>query len=198
MARDSLFGESIVWTGKPAVLRTPPMYRALAGASASMALVTLLFALVVALALHANVNGMIMFAAWCALLAVGAWRLPLVWQSRVEYIVTDKHVIWRRGRLRRTIDRDAISYALIRWIAPDVGDLVLVRAVPTGALRRTLTLALSDVEAPDRLWAIVRGVEPTPRSATAIVRSRSGSTTGERVFWSAIPARAAWTVPSRA
>ena len=59
MARDSLFGESIVWTGKPAVLRTPPVYRALAGAAASMALVTLLFALVVALALHANVNGMI-------------------------------------------------------------------------------------------------------------------------------------------
>jgi len=143
MARDSLFGESIVWTGKPAVLRTPPVYRALAGAAAAMSVVTLLFALVVALALHANVNGMIMFAAWCAVLAVGAWRLPIVWQSRVEYIVTDKHVIWRRGPLRRTIDRKGISYARIHWLAPNVGDLVLVRAVPTGALRRRLMLKLS-------------------------------------------------------
>ncbi len=193
MARDSLFGESIVWTGKPTVLRTPPVYRALAAASASMSVVTLLFALVVALALHANVNGMIMFAAWCAVLAVGAWRLPLVWQSRVEYIVTDKHVIWRRGPLRRTIDRKGISYARIHWIAPNVGDLVLVRAVPTGALRRTLTLVLPGVEAPDRLWAVVRGVEPTLPLGDGDRPLAQRLDEGELVLWSAIPAQAEWT-----
>lgn len=193
MARDSLFGESIVWTGKPAVLRTPPVYRAVAGAAATMSLITLLFALVVALALHANVNGMIMFAAWCSLLALGAWRLPLVWQSRVEYIVTDKHVIWRRGPLRRTIDRKGISYARIHWIAPNVGDLVLVRAVPTGALRRTLTLVLSGVEAPDRLWAVVRGVEPTLPLGDGDRPLAQRLDAGELVLWSAIPAQAEWT-----
>jgi hypothetical protein len=193
MARDSLFGESIVWTGKPAVLRTPPVYRALAAAAASLSLVTLLFALVVALALHVNVGGMIIFAAWCALVATGAWRLPLVWQSRVEYIVTDKHVIWRRGPLRRTIDRNAISYARIHWIAPNVGDLVLVRAVPTGALRRTLTLVLQGVEAPDRLWAVVRGVEPTLPLGDGDRPLAQRLDEGERVLWSAIPAQASWT-----
>ncbi|HEX4516307.1 MAG TPA: hypothetical protein VH054_22320 [Polyangiaceae bacterium] len=193
MARDSLFGESIVWTGKPTVLRTPPVYRALAGAAGSMSVVSLLFALVVALALHANVNGMIMFAAWCAVLAVGAWRLPLVWQSRVEYIVTDKHVIWRRGPLRRTIDRKGISYARIHWIAPNVGDLVLVRAVPTGALRRTLTLVLPGVEAPDRLWAVVRGVEPTLTLGDGDRPLAQRLDEGELVLWTAIPAQAEWT-----
>ena len=54
-------------------------------------------------------------------------------RASVRYIVTEKHVIWQRGRLRRSIDRDAISYAIIRWSSPGIGDLVLERAVPTGA-----------------------------------------------------------------
>src|SRR6185295_17379057 len=98
--------------------------------------------LVVSVGLHVPVGSMVFFSAWCATLALGAWRLPLVWRARVEYILTDKHVIWRRGPLRRSIDRGAISYARIRWNErmSGVGDLVLVRAVPTGALRRTLAL----------------------------------------------------------
>src|SRR5258706_11227751 len=99
MARDSLYNESIVWTGKPAVLRTPPVYRVLALSAAALSVVTLLFATVAALALRAPVGGMLFFSAWCGVVAVGAWRLPIVWQSRIEYIVTDKHVIWRRGPL---------------------------------------------------------------------------------------------------
>src|SRR5690349_21128611 len=124
-ARDSLFNESIVWSGKPAVLRTPAVYRVIAGSAGALALVTLLFAIVVSVALRAPVGGMLFFSAWCAFVAASAWRLPLVWQSRVEYLVTDKHVILRRGPLRRTIERHAISYARIHWIAPNVGDLVL-------------------------------------------------------------------------
>jgi hypothetical protein len=193
MARDSLFGESIVWTGKPAVLRTPPIYRALAASAAGLSVVSLLFATVASLALHARVGGMITFAAWCAVVALGAWRLPLVWQSRVEYIVTDKHVIWRRGPLRRTIDRHAISYARIHWIAPNVGDLVLVRAVPTGALRRTLTLVLQGVDEPDRLWAVVRGVAPTLPLGDGDRPLTQRLDEGERVLWSAIPTQAPWS-----
>ena len=194
MARDSLFGESIVWTGKPAVLRTPPIYRVLAASAGALSLVTLIFAIVAAVAIGAHVGGMITFAAWCALVAAGAWRLPIVWQSRVEYIVTEKHVIWRRGPLRRTIDRQAISYARIHWIAPNVGDLVLVRAVPTGALRRTLTLVLSGVEAPDRLWAVVRGVAPTLPLGDGDRPLAQRLDEGECVLWSAIPAQASWSV----
>lgn len=204
VARDSLFNESIVWTGKPAVLRTPPLYRVLAASAGALALVTVLFAIVSALALGVHVGGMLAFAAWCGFVAIAAWRLPLVWQSRVEYIITDKHVIWRRGPLRRTIDRNAISYARIHWLAAEthatengrsgVGNLVLVRAVPTGALRRTLTLTLQGVEAPDRLWAVVRGVEPTLTLGDGDRPLAQRLDAGERVLWSAMPARAAWSV----
>ncbi|HEY1960071.1 MAG TPA: hypothetical protein VGH28_30890 [Polyangiaceae bacterium] len=193
MARDSLFNESIVWTGKPAVLRTPPGYRAVAATAGAVSVVTLLFAAVASLALGAHVGGMVAFAGWSAFVGVSAWRLPLLWQSRLEYIVTDKHVICRRGPIRRTIDRDAISYARIHWIAPNVGDLVLVRAVPTGALRRTLTLSLQGVDAPDRLWAVVRGVAPPLPLGDGDRPLAQRLDEGERVLWSAMPARAAWS-----
>jgi hypothetical protein len=194
VARDSLFNESIVWTGKPAVLRTPPLYRVLAASAGVLSLTSVLFAIVCALALSARVGGMLVFAAWCGIVAIAAWRLPIVWQSRVEYIVTDKHVIWRRGPLRRTIDRNAITYARIHWVSEGVGDLVLVRAVPTGALRRTLTLVLQGVEAPDRLWAVVRGVEPTLTLGDGDRPLAQRLDAGERVLWSAMPTRAPWSI----
>jgi hypothetical protein len=104
-------------------------------------------------------------------------------------VVTEKHVMWKRGRIRRTIDRGAISYARIHWhpSIPGLGDLELVRAVPTGALRRRLSLLLPGVMGPDRLWAIVRGV---PASGGAGDGSRPLSQRlddGERVLWSARP-----------
>jgi hypothetical protein len=144
--------------------------------------------------LGVHTGGMIAFAAWCATLALGAWRLPLVWRSGVEYLVTERHVISRRGKFRRTIDRSAISYARIRWSARErgVGDLVLVRAVPTGALRRTLSLGLADVEAPDRLWAIVRGVEPSATLGDGERPLAQRLDAGERVVWSAIPLASLW------
>ncbi len=196
MARDSLYGEKVLWSGRPEALRTPPVYRAIAFAAAGMAVVSLLFALVLARALGADAGGMLVFAAWCATLAVGAWRLPLVWQSRLEYLVTERHVIWRRGRLRRSIDRGTISYARIRWDerAPGVGDLVLVRAVPTGALRRTLSLSLGAVRAPDMLWALVRGVAPSAPQGDGDRPLAQRLDEGERVLWSAIPMSSPWTL----
>src|SRR5512140_3123313 len=107
MARDSLFGEQIIWSGRPKVVRVPLFYRLAAACLAIVALSTLCFAAVLGRSLHVHVGGMVAFSGWCATLALGAWRLPLVWRSGVEYLVTDKHVIWRRGRIRRMIDRDA-------------------------------------------------------------------------------------------
>jgi hypothetical protein len=196
MARDSLFGEEILWSGRPRVLRTPPIARVVSIVAAVASVITLGYAIVVAKALAIPVGGMIAFAAWCAAIGVGAWRIPIWWQSQLEYIVTDKHVIWRRGRLRRTIDKGAISYALIRWDprTPSVGDLVLVRAVPTGALRRTLSLTLNGVTAPDRLWAIVRGVVPSAPLGDGERPLAQRLDDGERVLWSAIPMSSTWTV----
>jgi hypothetical protein len=196
MARDSLFGETIRWSGRPKVATVPQMYKLIAIVAAVMSLVTLCFALVVSMGLHAPVGSMVFFAGWCSTIALGAWRLPLIFRAGVEYIVTDKHVIWRRGPLRRSIERGAISYARIRWNEriSGVGDLQLVRAVPTGALRRTLSLTLADVEAPDRLWAVVRGVEPSAPLGDGDRPLAQRLDDGERVLWTAIPLASPWSV----
>ena len=62
-----------------------------------------------------------------------------------------------------------------------------MRAVPTGALRRTLTLTLHDVEAPDRLWAIIRGVEPSAPLGSGERPLAQRLDEGERVLWSGAP-----------
>lgn len=195
MARDSLFGERILWTGRPVHLRTPAAFRVAAAVAAAISVSALAFAVVVGRGLHAPVGGLVSFSLWCALVAVGAWRLPLVWLSRVEYFITDKHVIWRRGRLRRTIDRATISYAHVRWdpADPSVGDLVLVRAVPTGALRRTLRLTLAAVRAPDRVWALVRGVSASAALGDGARPLGQRLDDGERVVWTARPLSSPWT-----
>jgi hypothetical protein len=196
MARDSLFNEQIIWSGRAKTVHVPLHYRLGAVALLVTAASTLCFAAVLSRALHVHVGGMVAFSGWCASLALAAWRLPLIWRSGVEYLVTDKHVIWRRGRIRRVIDRDAVSYALIRWSRTDstCGDLVLVRAVPTGALRRTLSLTLSDVEAPDRVWSIVRGVAPGASLGDGSRALAQRLDDGERVVWTAVPMASPWTV----
>lgn len=195
MARDSLFGETILWSGKAKAVSVPLLNKVSAVVAAIVSFITLSYAIVFALALRVPVGGMVAFAAWCALLAVGAWRVPLWWRSKLEFIVTDQHVIWRRGRLRRSIEIKSISYALIRWNKgdPSIGDLVLTRAVPTGALRRTLSLTLPDVMAPDRLWAIVRGVTPSAPLGDGERPLAQRLDEGERVLWSAIPLASSWT-----
>jgi hypothetical protein len=193
--RDSLYGEEIVWSGRPKVLSVPVLFKVVATVSATMAAVSLAFAPVVASGLGQAVSGLMLFSAWCATVAVAAWRLPLWFRAEARYAVTEKHVIWQRGRLRRSMDRSAISYAVIRWSprVPGVGDLVLVRAVPTGALRRTLSVTLADVEAPDRLWALVRGLTPSAPLGDGTRPLAQRLDDGERVLWSAFPRASRWT-----
>jgi hypothetical protein len=196
VARDSLFGERIIWTGRPKVTSVPHANKVVAAFAVAVSVIALCFAIVVSTALHVPVGGMVAFAGWSATIALFAWRFPIMWRSRVEYIVTDAHVIWRRGPIRRSIERKAISYALIRWNerAPHVGDLVVVRAVPTGALRRTLRLTLADVEAPDRLWAIVRGVSPGAPLGDGDRPLGQRLDEGERVLWTAMPMASPWSL----
>jgi len=196
MSRDSLFGETILWSGGPGRATISPVGRLVMGVGGGLSLVSLAFAVVLSTALHFAASGLIVFAGWCAALALLAYTAPRVWRSGVEYVVTDRHVIWRRGPIRRSIDRDSVSYALIRWSAsePGVGDLVLVRAVPTGALRRTLRLTLSDVTAPDRVWAIVRGVAPSASLGDGERPLPQRLDEEERVLWSGTPLLAPWTL----
>lgn len=195
MARDSLFGEEVLWSGRPTSPTTPRRYRLASGLAAAVALVCVAFAAAVATALERVPAGLLFAAFSMATVALGAWRIPKWFRAEVEYIVTTRHVIWRRGRLRRSIARDDISYAVIRWSAASrgVGDIELVRAVPTGALARTLRLRLTDVDAPDRLWALVRGVEPSGPLGSRERPLAQRLDRGERVLWSERPSRPRWS-----
>lgn len=194
MGRDSFFGDRVVWTGKPKRLQLPPLYRWGAIAFGVIALTTTLSALVVSTALHEPAGGLLLFAAWMATLSLASWRLPLWWRSEQEYVITEKHIIVRRGPYRRFMERHEISFARIHWDNKEtgIGDLELVRAVPTGALRRRIALTLSGIAAPDRVWAFVRGVTPAAPAGDGHRLLAQRLDEGERVLWSSHPA-AHWT-----
>ncbi len=195
MTRDSLFGESVIWSGGPTEVRTPTGLRVTAGLLLLVAVVSLLFAVTQVYALAASPAPSLLYAAWCTALGVLCLVLPKWWLSQVKYVVTQNHVIWQRGPFRRSIERRSISFARIFWSRhhPGVGSLQLVRAVPTGALRRRLTMQLPGLLAPDRVWAIIRGAEdvaPIGRSSRPLTQRLDH---GERVLWAARPA-SSWRV----
>jgi hypothetical protein len=203
MARDSFYGETILWTGKPEVIRTPLLWRVVSAVAAVMSVTSVAFAIVVASAIHRPVGSMLLLAAWCATVSLAAWKGPQIWLSGVTYEVTDKHIVWRRGRLRRAIERSGISYAVLRWTDREagIGDLFLTRAVPTGALRRTLSLTLTAVRAPDHVFTLVRGAPlgtgPVANGNALESRARPLAQRldpGERVLWSAMPLASPWTL----
>ncbi len=191
MERDAVLGEKIVWRGGPRVIEAPVTMRVAALAFLAIAAVSLCFAIVISVSLHVTPIEPMLFAGWAAALSVIAIQGPKIWLEKIEYLVTERHVVIQRGPFRRSIERQAISFARIRWNAshPGVGDIDLVRAVPTGALRRRLLLQFRGVAVPDRVWAIVRGVENSigPHAGDRPLTQRLDD--GERVIWSAQPRR---------
>jgi hypothetical protein len=194
--RDSLFGERVHWQGSPVHVRCPQGYKTFGLAFALVAFVAALFAVIVALALHVSPKGMLLMSVWCASLSLLCFRFPVWLRSQLRYSITDTQVVWRAGRVRRSIERKSISFARIRWNPEHTGtgDLTLVRAVQTGALKRTLTLTLSDVAAPDRVWAQIRG-EAVSESMGDCARALSQRLhDSERVLWTGTPIASPWSV----
>ena len=187
--RDSLFGEPVLWSGQPKAIIVPAIYRGGAIVSGLTSAITTTSAIVVATALHARADALLAFAAWMATLAFAFGYGPKWWLSGLQFQVTDRHIIVRRGKFRRFIDRGAVSFARVRWHKkhPGIGDLELVRAVPTGALRRRLTIVMHGLVAPDRVWAIIRGVTPTAPAGDGHRLLAQRLDDGERVLWSAHP-----------
>jgi hypothetical protein len=165
------------------------MYRIAAIVMGVSSAITTASAIVVATALEHNPGSQLAFAAWSAVLAVGLYQAPKWWLEEFEYVVTDRLVYVKRGQFRRTMDRTAISYARIHWDPnhPGIGDLELVRAVPTGALRRRLSIVLTGVVAPDRIWAIIRGITPATPAGDGERLLAQRLDDGERVLWSGRP-----------
>lgn len=189
MKQPLFFGEREVWSGQPKVVRCPPMYQVGAAVSAVVSAITTASAVVVATALHVRPSALLLFAAWMAVVAVGLGLAPKWWRSELEFVVTDRSVVVQRGRHRRSMDRSAVSFARIHWYPnnPGVGDLELVRAVPTGALRRRLSIVLTGLVAPDRVWAIIRGITPSAPAGDGQRLLAQRLDDGERVLWSGHP-----------
>jgi hypothetical protein len=187
--RDSLFGEPVLWSGRPKAVIVPGLYRGASIICGVTSAITTTSAIVVASALKAQPGALLAFAAWMATLAVALSALPKWWLSGLEFMVTDRHIIVRRGKFRRFIDRRAVSFARIRWHKkqPGIGDLELVRAVPTGAMRRRLTILMHGLVAPDRVWAIIRDVTPSAPAGDGQRLLAQRLDEGERVLWSAHP-----------
>lgn len=173
MRRDPVLGEQVLWRGSPRTVALTTTTRLVFWTLALLSAMALATAIAAASTLAVPVRGMIFFAGWCAMFAMAVRVLPRHWHTRAEILVTDQRVIWRRGRFGRSIERAGITFARIRWYASEgeVGDLELVRAVPTGALRRRLTVVLRGVHRPDKLWDLIR----TPGSETAPASARQAA-----------------------
>lgn len=193
MPRDPLFGERIVWQGRPEVTKVPLFWRALSAVAFVIATISACFAAVIAVALTELPALPLAFSLWCVGLGAALVHVPRRWAKGSHYIVTDAHVVVHYGPFSRTIERNAISFARIYWNedAPHTGDLEVVRAVPTGALRRRLRLRLSGLRAPDRVWAIVRGAEDVAPAGQGERPVGERLDHGEHVVWTA-RSRAQW------
>jgi hypothetical protein len=115
--------------------------------------------------------------------------MPHVLLNGCRYAITDRHVIWMRGQMRRVIERRAITYGRIRWhrSIAGVGTLELVRAAPFGPFTRQQRVVLHDIEAPDRLYALIRGECPSEFAGYCDVPLTERLDEGEHVLWGAAP-----------
>lgn len=189
MKRDSVFGEPEIWSARPKVIAVPVIYKVATAVCAVMSAITTTSAIVVATALHQRTGQLLVVSAWMATLALACAYLPRWWRSELEFVLTDKHIIVRRGKFRRSIERRSVSFARIHWDPkhPGIGDLELVRAVPMGALRRSLSIVMTGLIAPDRVWAIIRGVTPAAPAGDGHRLLAQRLDENERVLWSGHP-----------
>jgi hypothetical protein len=155
----------------------------------ALAVVTALFAGLLYVSEIPAVRSTAFTAFYLLVTGVAIRLMPQYLLDPCEYMLTDRHVIWKRGSLRRTIERDAITYARIHWhrSVPGVGHLELVRAVPFGPLARRQRLWLHDVVAPDVLFARIRSAHPNAFAGYGDVRITDRLDRGERVLWGASP-----------
>jgi hypothetical protein len=182
--------ERVLWEGGPehGVPRRR-FYRLVPALLVTVAAIVALFAGLVVIAELPGARQLGFLAGYLVLAAVAVAVAPAYLLDPCRFVVTDQRILWKRGRLRRSIDRHAITYARIRWHAdrPTIGDLELVRAVPFGPLARKQRLVLHDLRAPDAVLSIVRGVPPSEHGGDATVALTDRLDPGEEVVWGAGP-----------
>lgn len=182
--------EHVLWHGGPVRgltrrfrWRLPPILFGVLAAD------TALFAgLLYAADIHA-LRSTLSMVAYLSFTAIAFYVAPFFLLDPCEYLVTDRRVLWRRGRFRRTMDRQAVTLARIAWhpTAPGVGNLELERAVPFGPFQRTQRLVLHEVRAPDALFAILREVAPSERAGDTDVKLADRLDADESLLWGGGP-----------
>ena len=182
--------ERVLWYGKPAA-GVPRARRWTFGPALlfTLAVVFSLFAGLIAVADLPGARQMGSLGAIVALFGIAVLIAPRYLHDTCEYLLTDRRVIWRRGRMTRYIDRSGITYGRIRWhrSVAGVGNLELVRAVPFGPLARRQRILLADVREPDRVFASIRGVSPGPNAGDNHVPLIERLDPDEEVLWGGHP-----------
>lgn len=182
--------ERVLWEGGPQ--RGVPRdrrWRLVPALLITVAAIATLFAGLLSLVELPGASQMVIVAAYFALTATAVWAAPSFLLDPCRFVITDRRVLWKRGRIRRSIDRHAITYARIAWnrSAPTIGHLELVRAVPFGPLSRKQRLVFHDLRAPDAVLAIVRGADPSENAGDATTALTDRLDPGEQVLWGACP-----------
>ena len=182
--------ERVLWYGKPA--SGVPRARRWTFGPALLFTVSVVFALFAALVAIGGLPGARQTASlggMIALFAIAVLIAPRYLHDTCEYLLTDRRVMWRRGRFRRSMDRAGVTFARIRWhrSVPGVGSLELVRAVPFGPLARKQRLLFADVREPDRVFALVRGADAGPNTGDNQVPLIERLDPGEEVIWGGHP-----------
>jgi hypothetical protein len=183
--------EQMLWHGRPqpGIPRALPWLAVPALFFAFAAVAGLFAGLLSMVGLDTAVRSTAFLAFYLFMTGAALVVMPHLLLDGCRYAVTDRHVIWVRGQMRRVIERRAITYGRIRWhrSVPGVGTLELVRAAPFGPFSRQQRVVLHDVEAPDRLYALIRGENPSEFAGYCDVPLTDRLDEGEHVLWGAAP-----------
>jgi hypothetical protein len=182
--------ETVIWAGRPehGVARDGFWVVTPAIASA-VGVIAVLFTVLLAVADLPGWQQSAIVVCYSIVLGVGSLLAPRYVLDPCEFVVTDRRVIWRRGRSTRSVERDAISFARIHWhrSVPGVGHLELVRAVPFGPLARSQRVMFHDVRAPDAVLALARDGVLSDRESDSSIPLAERLDLGENVLWGAGP-----------
>ncbi len=182
--------ERVLWQGGPHPgAPRDRRWRLVPALLCTLAAISSLFAVLLYSVELPGVGQIAMVALYLAAFAAAVWLAPSFLLDPCQFLVTDRRVLWKRGRLRRSMDRHAITYTRIRWHRnmPTVGHLELVRAVPFGPLARKQRLVLHDLLAPDLVLAIIRDAQPSEHSGDATIALTDRLEPGEEVLWGGGP-----------
>lgn len=182
--------ESVLWSGRPEQgIPRDGFWVVTPAIACAVGVIALLFMALLAAADLPGWQESAIVVCYSVVLGVGSLLAPRYVLDPCEFVITDRRLIWRRGRSTRWVDRDAISFSRIHWhrSAPGVGHLELVRAVPFGPLARSQRVLFHDVRSPDAVLAIARDGALGERTSDSQISLAERLDVGEHVLWGAGP-----------